>query len=362
VMIQNVTLEEIDSMEEALGDMSNDSCVRQCMELMKRYEFDSARYLLERALREEPDNVEASRCLIDVLSIRGLYGDVIRQFYELVTILDSAGRTDEAIVESRRALSFKTDDDMQRKKLILMLKKKGDMKGFVRESLTLAELYSETGHDNLAVSLLDTLSRIRPEDDDITLFRANLLLKQGNISESVELYREMALKYMSRGEKEKALKAFRRVVMLDSRDFRTLMMLGILYQEMERFEEAEASFRNALRLDLNSEEALFALGNVCIMQGEYRDSILAYSKVVRQNPGHMKAKEKLAWLYAVRDEYDSALMLYEEVRAHYESVANAGEELNILREMSRLREETEAHRARRMELERSVAAASGHGK
>ncbi len=326
-------------MEVVMEFMAIDRDLCECHQLMKSFEFDRANELLANILKENPNNEEACRSLITVLSIRGLFRSVVQQFYEMVRILEFHGKIDEAIVVARKALGFKPDDEFMRKKLILMLRKKGATAQFLKESLALAALYSENCQDHLASALLDTLSRINPDDnDEIAVFRANLLMRQGNINESVALYRQIAMKCFSMGEREKALNALRRLVMLDSKDFRTLMMLGILYQEMEQYDEAEASFRDALRLDLCSEEALAALGNVCILQGEYRDAVLAYSKLVRQNSSHMKAREKLAWIYTLIDEYGPALKLYEEVRLYYETERNVKEEIRIMKEISTLKE------------------------
>jgi predicted Zn finger-like uncharacterized protein len=93
-----------------------------------------------------------------------------------------------------------------------------------------------------------------------------------------------ALRLRARGQHERALDLFGRVVELEPANTAALAGRGLCYLELERYAPAEASFQAALEHDPEHGDALLGLAETYRWQGRRKDAIKYYGSYLAAHP------------------------------------------------------------------------------
>jgi tetratricopeptide (TPR) repeat protein len=323
--------------------------------------FDSAREAYLAVMKVDSNNEEACQQLIQIYALRGLYKDFIAQSYEMVRILDEKGQPERALEMARRVMGLKPEDDKIRKKAILLHKRQNDVNKLVEESIALAMLYFETGMAEWSIKIITTMQKLVPENHDIGAGLAEIYMRQGQIKEAADKYRELGRVFMKEGAREKAFDAYRKLkVLVTNPDSEILVTLGNLYMEHGTYDQAESEFREALKLNINDMGALNSLGMVCQKKGSFRDAILAFTKVQKLNPGDMNATERLAELNKEIGNKPMAVKHYSEVADHYVQGGNIERAVELYKLILELEPENEKANHEVQELGRLIVGSGDH--
>lgn len=113
--------------------------------------------------------------------------------------------------------------------------------------------------------------------------------------------------HQHRGQLERAARAYRRAVRLDSTFARAYNSLGGVYERTGQLQRAITAIREALRYQPENDHAYFNLGNALRKAGRAREAIDAYREAVDLNPGHSQAWNNLAGVHITRESYDEAV-------------------------------------------------------
>jgi len=137
--------------------------------------------------------------------------------------------------------------------------------------------YAKQGNYKSAVSILERISKINPEDTDILYNLGMCYTELGDPQRTIDLLEDRSVKtpYFSNVH----------------------VALGYSYSKINDFENAESCFRIALKLDPNNEFALRNLGGIFGKMGKYADSIDLFNKILKQDPDDMQSVYGLAVAY-----------------------------------------------------------------
>ncbi len=211
-------------------------------------------------LRVDNNMTDAHKALAEQYQALGMQKDSLRHYEIVATLFERGGRLQEALGIFRRMAEQQPDDLNTRVRLADYLAKQRMTEDAARE-------YQ---------AALEIASRADLSEDYIAVAEKQLLVDSSNI----ELNRNLARRYLSSGDPQKALVKIQQCFNLAPKDLETLPLvaevfeslgqinkatavhkeMGRLYSENGQIEHATASWKKVLSVIPNDQDALNALG------------------------------------------------------------------------------------------------------
>ena len=129
----------------------------------------------------------------------------------------------------------------------------------------------------------------------------------------LDAYFNLAHIYKQNKDREKALNMYHRMLSVQPMaQPETLIQLGELYFEMDRFDEAADTFRRFIEIDSIDAAGWYGLGMTYEAMEDTIGAIKAYSTALKRNPGHLPSRDRLSRIHILKDRWDEAVGLYSE--------------------------------------------------
>lgn len=281
--------------------------------------------------------VTVATVLLGVLTItrNGMYHDPLRMWRDVVakaprnggghlalgTILQAAGRLDEAITAFRDAVAADPQDDRPVFNLGNALRARGEAsqaQSAYRTSIALNPRRADA-HLGLGVALMDQdrlaeaegalreAISLDPRNDNAFYNLGLVLTRLGRSQEAVDAYRacirinpkladahsNLAVRLATLGEAEEAETEFQSAIRADPAHAKAHYNYGVLLLGQDRFDAAVAQFRLAIDVDPDYANAYHNLGVALWRQGLTDEAVAAYRRALKADPDHAGALEAL---------------------------------------------------------------------
>ena len=151
--------------------------------------------------------------------------------------------------------------------------------------------------------------------------RAGLNLK-GLVAVNRTKVLEAAQKFLSKGQYDKAVLEYQKLVQEDPRDVRTLLKIGDLHTRRSKPKEA---------IDVYERVA-----DLYAKQGFFLKAVAVYKQILKLDPAHLESMQKLAKMYEELSLTSDALSTYELVADAYSAQANMPKALETMQRMIEL--------------------------
>ncbi len=145
-----------------------------------------------------------------------------------------------------------------------------------------------------ALDILDRAVNISPEFPDVHLIRG--------------------MAYSGMGEKDKAIKAYKRALLLGGDTIVIYSALVNLHKKSEEYGEAIAMARKGLEENPDSPELLAVLGELLIEQGNRAEARVHLRKALQEDPSHRLALRNLARTLWEEGRESEAMKIFQELR------------------------------------------------
>ena len=267
--------------------------------LVAQGKLDDATETAQRALRAGADRREFLLLQGDIYLRRGLAGEAVERFNEVLAEIttsdDLSAETTESIVG--RALAGAA-------RCFLEL-------GRIGEAVEAAQrLVQISANDTNALRLLGrALARVNDFN------RAIIVLEQAQAAtpNDATLFAELGEAYQGAGQLQQAEAALRRAVELDEFAISARVMLGRILAAAGRRDDAAAEFRSALEFLPSHGEAAFALADLERANGNLRNAVAVLVDLLSVDPYHLDGLVKLGDLLREAGRADQAAMAYRRV-------------------------------------------------
>ena len=259
--------------------------------------------------------------------------------FNLGLTLDAAGRLEDAAGALQAAHELMPEDGPTLTLLASTCLRRDDAEGALRW-LAKAESIEEVRADALLGKIEAFASLGRVEDAELAFYEllqdeeeshhapayaamGDALLHHGRSDRALYCLREAATRdpdlprinarlasaYAQTGRQERARQLFLRELREMPGDLDTLLDLGALLVDMNRFAEGAEKFRRVLEIEPDNADAHFALGDIALRQQRRRDAEAAYRLVERLDPSYPEVKRRLAELALDRSDLVAARRL-----------------------------------------------------
>lgn len=143
-------------------------------------------------------------------------------------------------------------------------------------------------------AIREYLKVVAEDENDVRVWIriGDLYVKLGQKSEAVENYKKVAQLYTQQGEPEKAVAVFKQILQTEPQTLETYMMLAALYRDMGRLQHASQQYELAAQLFTRA--------------GRLREALAAEQAVVDMVPDNIARRIKLAELYSRENLYPDA--------------------------------------------------------
>jgi arylsulfatase A-like enzyme/Tfp pilus assembly protein PilF len=261
-------------------------------ELVRQEDYDGARSLCERMLRERPLYVaghlqmarialaqdEPSSAKDAYLRAIELDSENLDAHFGLAGTLRVLGEPDEAVPHFRRAIEIRPD--------------------FIEAKASLAEVLADQGHLDEAATLLGEVATVEPESVKSIAKLGVVRVKQGKLDEAIEHFREalrieperaevriwLGVALREQGQTEDAVAELQAALQSDPKLALAHDELGVTLKRQGRLEEAAYAHRQALTIDPELPTAHNNLGSLLGSQGRIDEAILHFRRALEADP------------------------------------------------------------------------------
>ena len=180
----------------------------------------------------------------------------------------------------------------------------------------LAPYYTILGKDSIAGSLLETIVKENPDNEDYNDALVNQYARQGNWKAAIaiyeriidtahskeEIYKSLYSLYYNDDDYPKALEMLERIESLEGKSREITTRRLQLYMLLNRHEEMIVIIKQEIAENPDDFRFMTLLGEVYGMIGEYDLAEAIYNQVLGEMPGDVMAQSALAELYAAKGE------------------------------------------------------------
>jgi Flp pilus assembly protein TadD len=208
--------------------------------------------------------------------------------------------------------------------------------------LETAKNAERTGDYNQAAALYQQLLEKSPDNKEIALLLADCLRKKGEYPRAIAIYDSLlkqddkliaakegkALALMATGDFETPSKLFEEVMAVDSKRWKTLNGLGILFTTRGMQVEAQQYFDEALKHNPSSASIMNNIGLSQALDKQYENSITSLQEAANltetNSPERKRIEMNMALVYAIMDKFEDARMIAERYYTGHELNNNLG--------------------------------------
>lgn len=143
-------------------------------------------------------------------------------------------------------------------------------------------------------AIREYLKVVAEDENDVRVWIriGDLYVKLGQKSEAVENYKKVAQLYTQQGEPEKAIAVYKQILQTEPQTLETYMLLAALYRDMGRLQHASQQYELAAQLYTRA--------------GRLREALAAEQALVDMVPDNIARRIKLAELYSRENLYPDA--------------------------------------------------------
>jgi len=151
-----------------------------------------------------------------------------------------------------------------------------------------------------------------PKDEEMKSesLSGKILLEKRPSNEIRELF-YTALSQQKQGEKEQAIKGYKKIIEMDPMNVEAHTNLGVIYKNMGKLGQAVKEFQTVLSMNPRHENAHNNLGVIFYVQGNLKTAIQEFREVLDINPRNKEAYINLGVIYKKKNQISKAKRMFE---------------------------------------------------
>ncbi|HWQ36291.1 MAG TPA: tetratricopeptide repeat protein [Blastocatellia bacterium] len=205
------------------------------------------------------------------------------------------GKFQAAIEEYRKIVQAEPSDITTLNTMGDLYVKIGDTGEAIRTFLRIAEHYRAGGFNLKAIAMLKKVSKLDPNNVEVSLKLAGLYAQQKLIVDARQQYLAVAEHYLRAGQQKPALDIYQKIAALDPENTSIQLKLAEAYLHEQQIEQAY--------------EAFIAAAAELQRQGKYDEALEIYLKALQVRPAAQRALNSAVNLYIQRGEAGRAAEL-----------------------------------------------------
>jgi len=288
----------------------------------KLKEVDVSINLAKKALRLEPDNIDALYTLALGYEAKKEYTKSMAVYQDIVALYPNDAEalfylTSLQIISGLPKKALKTYKQMTKLGF--------DDPGFL---LNVGNLFLSYNAVNQAEAVYNDILLANPKAEAAYLALAKTELTKSDTAKAIQWYQkglqenaqfpdcreELRRIYEQRRDWPAAIALFEQLVAADSSDLSNKLKLGQYYFLNKDSTKSRAIYERAVREHPQSERAFVALAALCVEQGDTLAAIQTLQSALKKKSSFYRARSQLRDIYALQQRWDDAIELYEPLK------------------------------------------------
>lgn len=285
------------------------SIIKETQKYLARGQIDKAIAEWEKLIKEYPDGNNYNT-LGDLYLKKGDTQNAIDSFHKAAKFFRHEGFSLKALALYKKILNINPSDPDSLYSLGELNEEKGLTTDATRYYLAAADSLSKEGKKERLLEIYDKILALSPANIPFRNKVAEIYAKEGLMSEASKQYFQIAMLYAEKGDTEKSIGYYQKVLSAQPLNREAILGINYLYEQTGNLEKAIEQMKEAVNLFPLDTDIHLRCAEIHIMTGRLDEAREYLGKVTEIEPANIKARRLLGDIYLNEGDREKAWTEY----------------------------------------------------
>jgi tetratricopeptide (TPR) repeat protein len=285
------------------------SIVKEAQKYLARGQIDKAIAEWEKLTKEYPDG-NTFNTIGDLYLKKGNKTNAIDSYHHAADFFKQEGFALKALALYKKILNINAEDEGA----LLALGELNEAKGFITDAikfyLAAADSLSKKGGKEKLLTIYEKILALSPSNIPLRIKVAEIYVQNGLMSEANRQYFHIARLNVEKGDTDKAIGFYRKILDLERLNRQALLELNAVYEKTGNPDKAVEQIQEAMNLLPQDTEILLRAAELYGTLGKFNDARDYLTQVTALEPANLRARKILGDLYIKEGNRDRAWVEY----------------------------------------------------
>lgn len=295
------------------SEKERNKVIEQAEKYVKKGKLLEAVKVYEKLITGDEQDIHIRNTIGDLYLKADNKNKAIEQYKVIAEYCEKKGLSSKAIAILKKISKLDPENTQVSIQLADLYSSQGFLTEAKGEYIKTAKTLANSNRRKEAIPLFEKALVLSPTDIGARLILAELYSKENMVEQAVEMLNEVAELKIKKDQVKEAEEILNLARDLKEDDFRTLKNLIGLYEKNDRRQEAYGMVQDTLKNSQDNVSLLNLLGNLYFEDEEYDKSEDVYSKVFGLRPNDVQARTRLGALQIHKGDLDKAFEFFEPI-------------------------------------------------
>ncbi len=285
------------------------SIIKETQKYLARGQIDKAIAEWEKLIKEYPDGNNYNT-LGDLYLKKGDKQNAIDSFHKAANFFRHEGFSLKALALYKKILNINPSDPDSLYSLGELNEEKGLTTDAIKYYLATADSLSKEGKKEKLLDIYDKVLALSPANIPLRNKVAEIYAKEGLMSEATKQYFQIAMLHAEKGEIEKSIGYYQKVLGAQPLNREAILGINYLYEKTGNLEKAIEQMKEAATLFPQDTDIHLRCAEIHIMSGMFDEAREYLGKVTEIEPANIKARRLLGDIYINEGDREKAWTEY----------------------------------------------------
>ena len=285
------------------------SIVKEAQKYLARGQIDKAIAEWEKLIKEYPDG-NTFNTIGDLYLKKGNKTSATDSYHHAANFFKQEGFALKALALYKKILNINAEDE----DALLALGELNEAKGLVTDAikfyLAAADILSKKGGKEKMLTIYEKILALSPSNIPLRSKVAEIYLQNGLMSEANRQYFHIARLSLEKGDQEKAIGFYEKILDKEQRNRQALLELNLLYEKTGNHLKAVEHIHMVMNLLPQDTEILLRAAELHSTLGRFSEARDYLKQVAALEPANLRAQKILGDLYVKEGNRDKAWAVY----------------------------------------------------
>jgi tetratricopeptide (TPR) repeat protein len=286
--------------------------IKEAQKYLARGQVDKAIAEWDKVAKEYPDG-NTFNTVGDLYLKKGDKTEAINSFHRAADFFRQEGFALKALALYKKVLNINPSNALALQALGELNEAKGLVSDAIKFYLAAADTLSKEGKKEQLLEIYEKILALSPTNIPLRSKVAEIYGREGLISEAAKQYFTIARIYAEKGEAEKSIGFYQKVLEVQPLNREAIIELVNLYERTGNLDKAVAQIREAASLFPQDVDIMLRSAEIHMMIEKYEEAKEALGQIIEIEPANIKARRILGDIYIKEGNKEKAWSEYSSV-------------------------------------------------
>ena len=270
--------------------------IKEAQKYLARGQVDKAIAEWDKVAKEHPDG-NTFNTVGDLYLKKGDKTEAVNSFHRAADFFRREGFALKALALYKKILNINSSDALALQALGELNEAKGLVSDAIKFYLAAADTLSKEGKKDQLLEIYEKILALSPTNIPLRSKVAEIYGREGLISEAAKQHFTIARIYAEKGETEKSIGFYQKVLEVQPLNREVIIELGNLYERTGNLEKAVAQIREAASLFPQDVDIMLRSAEIHMMIEKYDEAKESLRQITEIEPANIKARRILGDIY-----------------------------------------------------------------